>query len=34
MTSEYGIPALKGKGSTNFPFFQTQLCRHLEGVGE
>jgi hypothetical protein len=34
MTSEYGIPALKGSAATNFPFFQTQLQRHLEGVGE
>jgi hypothetical protein len=33
MTSETGIPALKC-ASTNFPFWETQLRRHLDGVGE
>ncbi len=33
MTSEYSIPALKSK-STNYPFFETSLRRHLDGVAE
>jgi hypothetical protein len=33
MTSEYAIPALKHT-STNFPFWEASLRRHLDGVGE
>jgi hypothetical protein len=33
MTSEHAIPALKST-STNFPFWETSVRRHLDGVGE
>jgi hypothetical protein len=33
MTSEHAIPALKST-STNFPFWETTVRRHLDGVGE
>jgi hypothetical protein len=33
MTSEYSIPSLKST-STNYPFFETALRRHLDGIAE